>query len=112
MAGMSTINTTSPSSSSSRTVEIKVTGVARQDLLHTSNYTIKVPYRDLSRTIQGISRMGGKVAEVTVVGSSSGWSSNGAPSNSASTSQPSAKASSAPAKKSAPSKKEERKEEK
>lgn len=106
MTGMSTINTASPSSSSSRTVEIKVTGVARQDLMHTSNYTIKIPYRDLSRTIQNISRMGGKVAEVTVVG----WSSNGSPSASASTSQPSTKADSAPAKKASSSQRESKKE--
>lgn len=107
MAGMSTINTTSPSSSSSRTVEIKVTGVARQDLMHTSNYTIKVPYRDLSRTIQNISRMGGKVAAVTVAG----WASNGSTIASASTSQPSAKSDSAPVKKPASSSKKEAKKE-
>ena len=109
MAGMSTINTASPSSSSSRTVEIKVTGVARQDLMHTSNYTVKVPYRDLSRTIQNISRMGGKVSGVSVVSSSS---SNGAASATARASRPSDEAASAPAKKPASSSQKEAKKEK
>lgn len=103
MAGMSTMNATSSSSYNSRTVEIKVTGVARQDLMHTSNYTVKVPYRDLSRTIQNISRMGGKVAGVTLMPSSSDEAAS-APS---STSAPNAKAASAPARKPASSSKEE-----
>jgi hypothetical protein len=68
MSGMITTGNTSISGYDSRTVAIEITGVRRQDVMRTSNYTIKVPYSRLSQTIQNISRMGGKVASVSLGG--------------------------------------------
>lgn len=50
-----------------RTVAIEVTGMCRQDVAKKSSYVLKVPYNSMSQTIQNISRMGGKVAKVTLV---------------------------------------------
>ncbi|MBE9042814.1 rod-capping linker protein [Pleurocapsales cyanobacterium LEGE 10410] len=66
MSGMITTGDTNVSGYASRTVAIEVTGVRRQDLMRTSNYTVKVPYSRLSQTIQNISRMGGKIATVSL----------------------------------------------
>ena len=66
MSGMITTGDTDISSYGSRTVAIEVTGVARQDIMRTSNYTIKVPYSRMSQTIKNISRMGGKVANISL----------------------------------------------
>ena len=63
---MITIGDTNISEYGSRTVTIKVTGVRRQDVMRTSNYTVKVPYSRMSQTIQSISRMGGKVASISL----------------------------------------------
>jgi len=63
---MITIGDTSISGYGSRTVAIEVTGVCHQDVMKTSNYTVKVPYSRMSQTIQNINRMGGKVANVSV----------------------------------------------
>ena len=63
---MITTGDTSISGNGSRTVTIEVTGVRRQDVMRTSNYSIKVPYSRMSQTIQNISRMGGKVASVSL----------------------------------------------
>ena len=63
---MITTGDTNISGYGSRTVEIEVTGVRRQDVMRTSNYTVKVPYSRMSQTIQNISRMGGKVASVSL----------------------------------------------
>lgn len=49
-----------------RPVAIQVTGVRRQDVMRTSNYTLKVPYSSMSRAIQQIHRMGGKIVSVRV----------------------------------------------
>jgi phycocyanin-associated, rod len=68
MLGMITTGDTNISEYSSRTVTIQVTGVCRQSVARTSNYTVKVPYSRMSQTIQNISRMGGKVAGVSLVG--------------------------------------------
>ena len=68
MSGMITTGDTSISGYDSRTVAIEITGVRRQEVMRTSNYTIKVPYSRLSQTIQNISRMGGKVASVSLAG--------------------------------------------
>ena len=65
MSGMITTGT-NVSSYGNRTIAIKVTGVCRQDVMRTSNYTVKVPYSRMSQTIQGINRMGGKVASVSL----------------------------------------------
>ena len=62
---INTVNT-DISSYGSRTVTIEVTGVSRQDIMRTSNYTVKVPYSRMSQTIKNISRMGGKVANISL----------------------------------------------
>lgn len=44
MSGMVTTGeTTNTSSYGTRTLELKVTGICRQDVMRTSNYTVKVP---------------------------------------------------------------------
>ena len=67
MSGMTTTGAVSLSDRNSRTVIIEVTGVCRQDIMKTSNYKVKVPYSRMSQTIQSISRMGGKVANVSLL---------------------------------------------
>ena len=68
MSGMITTGDTNISGYGSRTVAIRVTGVRRQDIMRTSNYTVKVPYSRMSQTIQNINRMGGKVADISLEG--------------------------------------------
>ena len=65
MSGMITTGT-NVSTYGNRTIAIEVTGVCRQDVMRTSNYTVKVPYSRMSQTIQNISRMGGKVAGISL----------------------------------------------
>ena len=67
MAGMTTTGNTNISDYGSRTVEIAVTGVCRQDIMRLSNYTVKIPYSRMSQTIKNINQMGGKVAKVTLL---------------------------------------------
>ncbi len=67
MSGMTTTGTIGVTNYGSRTVVIEVTGVCRQDVMKTSNYTVKVPYSRMAQTIQGIARMGGKVANVSLL---------------------------------------------
>ena len=62
MAGMMT----SGVSSSSTMVEFSVTGVCRQDLAKTSNFTIRVPQNRMSQTMQNIHRMGGKISGISL----------------------------------------------
>jgi hypothetical protein len=71
MSGMITTGDNSISEYGSRTVAIEVTGVCRQSVARTSNYTVKVPYSRMSQTIQNISRMGGKVAGISLGGTPS-----------------------------------------
>ncbi|MEO1671059.1 MAG: phycobilisome linker polypeptide [Cyanobacteria bacterium J06631_2] len=66
MSGMITTGDNSVSTYGSRTIAIEVTGVCRQDVMRTSNYTVKVPYSRMSQTIQNINRMGGKVAGISL----------------------------------------------
>ena len=68
MSGMITTGKTNVSTYKGRTVAIKVTGVCRQDVMRTSNYTLKVPYSRMSQTLQNINRMGGKVSGITLEG--------------------------------------------
>lgn len=63
---MTISRTTSTSGYNSRPVTIEVEGVCRQDILKRSNYTIRVPYAQMSSTIQGIIKMGGKVSKVSL----------------------------------------------
>ena len=66
MSGMITTGDSNVSTYGSRTVKIDVTGVRRQDVMRTSNYSVKVPYSRMSQTIQNINRMGGKVAGISL----------------------------------------------
>lgn len=66
MSGMITTGDTNISTYGNRTISIDVTGVCRQDVMRTSNYTVKVPYSRMSQTIQSINRMGGKVAGISL----------------------------------------------
>ena len=68
MTGMITTGETNVSGYGSRTVAIEVTGISRQDVMRTSNYTIKVPYSRMSQTIRNINSLGGKVASVSLEG--------------------------------------------
>ena len=68
MSGMITTGDTNISTYGGRTIAIEVTGVCRQDVMRTSNYTVKVPYSRMSQTIQSINRMGGKVAGISLGG--------------------------------------------
>jgi len=67
---MATNGSTGGSNYENRTVAIEVTGVCCQNVTRTSNYSVTVPYRQMSQTIQSVSRMGGKVANVTLIPSS------------------------------------------
>lgn len=71
MSGMITTGDTNVSGYGSRTVAIEVTGVCRQDIMRTSNYTVKVPYSRMSQTIQNINRLGGKIASISLEAASS-----------------------------------------
>ena len=67
MSGMSNTGDANVSSYGSRTVAIEVTGVCRQDIMKTANYTIKVPHYRRSQAMQNIHRMGAKVANITLL---------------------------------------------
>jgi hypothetical protein len=49
-----------------RTVRLEVSGVCQQPVARRSNYTITVPYHSMSKTMQNISRMGGKIVGIQV----------------------------------------------
>ncbi|NJL11426.1 MAG: hypothetical protein HC908_18290 [Calothrix sp. SM1_7_51] len=66
MYGMSTIGTHNLSECYGRNVLIEVTGGSQKWQRH-SQQTLKVPYSSLSQTIQRITRMGGKVINITLL---------------------------------------------
>ncbi|NEO09608.1 MULTISPECIES: phycobilisome linker polypeptide [unclassified Moorena] len=66
MSGMITDGSSTLSDYSDRTVVLEVTGLCRQDVMRTSNYTTKVPYSCIAEAMKNISRMGGKVTSVHV----------------------------------------------
>ena len=68
MSGMNILGSTGVSDYQNRTVTIEVTGVAQQSVMKTSNYTVRVPYAQMSQTMQSINRQGGKVASVQLMG--------------------------------------------
>ncbi|MEL7520323.1 MAG: phycobilisome linker polypeptide [Cyanobacteria bacterium J06553_1] len=68
MTRMNTLGSTGLSDYQSRTVTIDVTGVCQQSVLKTGNYQIRVPYSQMSQTMQRINRQGGKVASVQLMG--------------------------------------------
>lgn len=57
---------TSGVSSSATMVEFSVTGVCRQDIAKTSNFTVRVPQNRMSQAMQNIHRMGGKIAGISL----------------------------------------------
>lgn len=71
MSGMTTTGSAVMSDYSDRAVLIEVTGLNRQDIMKTSNYQVKVPFSRMNEEMRNISRLGGKVAKVTVVGAGS-----------------------------------------
>ncbi|NEP01801.1 MAG: rod-capping linker protein [Symploca sp. SIO2E9] len=71
MAGMNTTGTPTRSEYDDRTVEIEVTGVCRQDVMRISNYKVRVPHNRMVQAMQNINRLGGKVASVKSVPSTS-----------------------------------------
>ena len=68
MSGMNVLGSTGVSDYQNRTVTIEVTGVAQQAVMKTSNYTVRVPYSQMSQTMQSINRQGGKVASIQLMG--------------------------------------------
>ncbi|MEO1403438.1 MAG: phycobilisome linker polypeptide [Cyanobacteria bacterium J06635_1] len=68
MSGMTTDGSAAISDYRGRSVIIRVTGLARQDMMKTSNYEVKVPFSQMSQTIRNIGRLGGKVSQVTIAG--------------------------------------------
>ena len=70
MSGMATNGSTGVNNYEDRTFAIEITGVCCQDVTRTSNYSVKVPYNQMSQAIQSVSRMGGKVANVTLISGS------------------------------------------
>lgn len=67
MSGMSAMSSGSLSNYDNRTVEIEVSGLCRQDISRTSNYTVKIPHSRMMSAIQNITRMGGKIDKINVV---------------------------------------------
>ncbi|MEM9904634.1 MAG: phycobilisome linker polypeptide [Cyanobacteria bacterium P01_D01_bin.44] len=68
MSGMTTGGSAAISDYSGRSVIIRVTGLARQDMMKTSNYEVKVPFSQMSQAMRNIGCLGGKVSQVTVSG--------------------------------------------
>ncbi|MEL6779571.1 MAG: phycobilisome linker polypeptide [Cyanobacteria bacterium J06597_16] len=68
MTRMNTLGSMGLSDYQSRTVTIDVTGVCQQSVLKTGNYQIRVPYSQMSQTMQRINRQGGKVASIQLMG--------------------------------------------
>jgi CpcD/allophycocyanin linker domain len=55
------------SESGSRLVTLEVTGICHPNVMRTGTCTMTVPYDRLSKTLQGIHRLSGKVESVTMV---------------------------------------------
>jgi hypothetical protein len=49
-----------------RMVRLEVAGICQQSIAPTSNYTVTVPYGSMSKTMQSVSRMGGKIVGVQI----------------------------------------------
>ena len=76
MSGMTTLGSTGLSDYQNRPVTIGVTGMRQQSVLKTSDYQVRVPYSQMSQTLQSINRQGGKVAFVQLMGNPPVASSN------------------------------------
>lgn len=68
MAGMKTPLSAGTTDFANRMITINVTGVCQQSVLKTSNYQVRVPYSQMSQTMQNIHRQGGKIASVQLMG--------------------------------------------
>ncbi|MGD1851419.1 MAG: phycobilisome linker polypeptide [Cyanophyceae cyanobacterium] len=68
MSGMLATGQIATGDHSSRTVTISVSGFCNQSISKTGNYQVRVPYARMAQTMQNISRMGGKIEGVNVVG--------------------------------------------
>ncbi|MEM7553203.1 MAG: phycobilisome linker polypeptide [Cyanobacteria bacterium P01_A01_bin.84] len=71
-----TLNTAEVCDYGSRTAVIEVKGLCRQKIMRTSNYIVKVPYGQMSETIQRIIRTGGKISGVKIASFNLGNSNN------------------------------------
>jgi hypothetical protein len=49
-----------------RMVRLEIAGVCQQSIVPTSNYTVTIPYSSMSKTMQSVSRMGGKIVRVQI----------------------------------------------
>lgn len=49
-----------------RMVRLEVAGICQQSISHTSNYAMTVPFGSMSKAMQNINRMGGKVVGVHI----------------------------------------------
>ena len=68
MTGMNTLGSPEISDRQGRTVTIEVTGVCQQSVLKSGNYSVRVPYSQMSQALQTIHHQGGKVASVQLAG--------------------------------------------
>ena len=76
MSGMTTLGSAGISDYQNRPVTIGVTGMRQQSVLKTSDYQVRVPYSQMSQTLQSINRQGGKVAFVQLMGNPPATSGN------------------------------------
>ncbi|MFN5194803.1 MAG: phycobilisome linker polypeptide [Cyanobacteriota bacterium] len=58
------------SSDSSRQVSITVTGLANNDFVRSADCVMRVPYTRMNETMRMVQRMGGRITDVSVSGSS------------------------------------------
>ncbi len=65
---MNTLGSAGISDYQNRTVTIEVTGVRQQSVLKTGSYQVRVPFSQMSQTMQSINRRGGTVASVQLMG--------------------------------------------
>jgi hypothetical protein len=58
----------STSSSGTRQVTVKVTGLAHNDYVRSSDLELQIPFTRLSDTLRRVQRLGGKITDVSVTG--------------------------------------------
>ena len=60
-----------------RAVQIEVSGLCQQAVMNRSTYIVKVPYSSMSKTMQSIGRMGGRIVGVVTTPGPIGPSASG-----------------------------------
>ena len=65
---MNVLSQSGTSDYQNRTVTIEVTGARQQSVMKQGSYQVRVPYSQMSQTMQTIHRRGDRVASVSVVG--------------------------------------------